>query len=732
MTVPSRKSNKPTTCSRCSSSSRRLPTWILCATGSHLFLSAVLVSVLRYSYHVPFSIPLLTTLQKQQQQQHRGKQQQRWKSKEQELRQKLNAASVQSCKPNTHTRNSCNRLLEESPDTAKAVLVLYNPLHQERILCDGTRIGPQSILLRNQELNCTEPPRLCSTEPTLENSGLLEPIQLHFYGNHTPTLEEFPCDVPCWRDHPRSKKVTLRRMVLNTPFRIVHSMEGPAYYERLRIQKRAHLHNVFYSTTSFESEIPLPYFSWEEYGNRMLQAEPVEFDKAIKGAVFLASNCDSRNKRELIVESLINMTQEMNDDIPFWVDSVSDCLHNAEKPEGTKDDKIQILRHYLFYLAFENQCETDYITEKLWSTFVAGIIPIYFGAPNIKDHVPPDSIINVHDFEITEDLMEYLIHVANNKTLYESYHAWRKQPFPLKLVEKYNFTHTHSICRTCRWAFAKKYGLGWDHSTQTVQPLKIPRKICMNEMGLLTYPVRESWPTAISLDDSEAILSANSTSGDRRRKLSNCDSKRGNQPKSLIIPFYDSNGKEHHNLQRTVINQDGATDMFLGPVNGIDSNENIIGESIRLRLATDIQGDKQLLKVMSDQFIRLQDSNNRMTILSSRSIQLVNIAKMVDGVVELELLDRAPEEGAGGAFWPIHIRIITEDVDTFYEDGQAFTSFYGRAMAEDFFNPLQSYVVQGSLIGAEDRNIWNNIRLESARLVEGAASEKEFIYPDTS
>ena len=62
--------------------------------------------------------------------------------------------------------------------------------------------------------------------------------------------------------------------------------------------------------------------------------------------------------REALVQGLIDS------DFDLRIDSVSTCLHNAEKPNGT-DSKIEIMSRYLFYLAFENQCEDDYITEKV-------------------------------------------------------------------------------------------------------------------------------------------------------------------------------------------------------------------------------------------------------------------------------------------------------------------------------------------------------------------------------
>jgi Glycosyltransferase family 10 (fucosyltransferase) C-term len=53
-------------------------------------------------------------------------------------------------------------------------------------------------------------------------------------------------------------------------------------------------------------------------------------------------------------------------------------------------------------LALENQQQDDYTTEKIWGALAAGTLPVYWGAPNIKDHVPPHSIIVVDDFALTD------------------------------------------------------------------------------------------------------------------------------------------------------------------------------------------------------------------------------------------------------------------------------------------------------------------------------------------
>ena len=150
-------------------------------------------------------------------------------------------------------------------------------------------------------------------------------------------------------------------------------------------------------------------------------------------------------------------------------------------------------------LFYENQCYPDCITEKLWGPLEAGTVPVYYGAPNVEDHVPPQSLIHVTDFTDTEALYRYLEHVANNKTLYDSYHVWRDLPQP-EFQAKMNLTWTHSTCRTCRWAYARLYGLRWNHGQPRIEDMHIPQKTCLDsKTGLLQHPIMETWTDATSL-----------------------------------------------------------------------------------------------------------------------------------------------------------------------------------------------------------------------------------------
>ena len=163
-------------------------------------------------------------------------------------------------------------------------VVLFNPLEQERILCDGTRLKAAEVRVLppgQTDLECSEPPRLFEEVPTIHTKQEMNPIELRFR-QRLGQMKDVPCDVPCQTDGEGG--VLSQRTVLGTPFSLLFSMEGPQYYNNLLIDPTAHRYNRFYSTTSFKSEVPLPYFSFEEYGDRLQAGTPVDYDAAIKGA----------------------------------------------------------------------------------------------------------------------------------------------------------------------------------------------------------------------------------------------------------------------------------------------------------------------------------------------------------------------------------------------------------------------------------------------------------------
>lgn len=77
--------------------------------------------------------------------------------------------------------------------------------------------------------------------------------------------------------------------------------------------------------------------------------------------------------------------------------------------KGAVQNKIDTYGNYKFALTFEN-CNnaTGYISEKILDAFLAGIVPVYLGAPNVYDHIPRDCFIDMTDFSSWEELYGYL------------------------------------------------------------------------------------------------------------------------------------------------------------------------------------------------------------------------------------------------------------------------------------------------------------------------------------
>jgi hypothetical protein len=79
------------------------------------------------------------------------------------------------------------------------------------------------------------------------------------------------------------------------------------------------------------------------------------------------------------------------------------------------NNKFTILQKYYFSVVIENTIKNNYISEKIYDCFIAGTIPIYHGAPNINDHIPQNTFIDITKFKNYKKLSIFL----NNLTAKE-------------------------------------------------------------------------------------------------------------------------------------------------------------------------------------------------------------------------------------------------------------------------------------------------------------------------
>lgn len=93
---------------------------------------------------------------------------------------------------------------------------------------------------------------------------------------------------------------------------------------------------------------------------------------------------------------------------------------NYTSYQGRIKSKFKVKQKYKFAICYENACDIPgYITEKIFDCFFAGCVPIYWGAPNITDHIPSNTFIDKREFSSYEDLYDYITNMTENQ--YDDY-----------------------------------------------------------------------------------------------------------------------------------------------------------------------------------------------------------------------------------------------------------------------------------------------------------------------
>jgi Glycosyltransferase family 10 (fucosyltransferase) C-term/Fucosyltransferase, N-terminal len=134
------------------------------------------------------------------------------------------------------------------------------------------------------------------------------------------------------------------------------------------------------------------------------------------------------------------------------VDSYGAMLRNRvlDGPDLGVRTKLATIGCYKFYLGFENTIEPDYVTEKFFHALEAGAVPVYRGAPNIRDFAPGEnSYIDVNDFAGPAELAAYLDRLDHDEAAYRQYHAWREQGVSEAFRRFFAATARQSLCRLC-------------------------------------------------------------------------------------------------------------------------------------------------------------------------------------------------------------------------------------------------------------------------------------------
>ena len=175
---------------------------------------------------------------------------------------------------------------------------------------------------------------------------------------------------------------------------------------------------TYSDTTEFNYETPMcmrhgPWFNWIDNINTWA---PQVYEKT-KFCNFLFRNnlAETRKKfcKSLTTYKPVDCPGEVLNNMPnFGLGRGGPDIYN---------EKIEFLKSYKFDITFENWMGKNYLTEKIIQPYIAGCVPIYWGATNIGEYFDTKSFINCYDFEKFNEVIEYIKEVDNNDNLRLSY-----------------------------------------------------------------------------------------------------------------------------------------------------------------------------------------------------------------------------------------------------------------------------------------------------------------------
>lgn len=174
----------------------------------------------------------------------------------------------------------------------------------------------------------------------------------------------------------------------------------------------------YYDTTdtNFETPCCMRHGPWFEWIDSMTKWKPVIYEKT-KFCNFLFSNGLANVRQDFC----LNLSKYKRVDCPG---KVLNNMPNFGLGRGGPNiymEKIDFLKRYKFDISFENWKGKNYLTEKIIQPYIAGCIPIYWGATNIHEYFDERSFINCHSFNSFNDVIEHIQNVDSDDFLRKNY-----------------------------------------------------------------------------------------------------------------------------------------------------------------------------------------------------------------------------------------------------------------------------------------------------------------------
>ena len=197
--------------------------------------------------------------------------------------------------------------------------------------------------------------------------------------------------------------------------------------------------SAFNVTASFSrsTDLYLPY-AW--YRKQSFQEQNLTSMLAEKllPILWAVSHCKTNSRREDYVTEL---SKYIDVDIIGKCGNKTSCDKKSDRTAKRNCERDQFSKYY-FYLAFENNICEDYITEKVFSRMTQNMVPIVLGGGHYIRDLPPNSFIDINNFESPKHLTAYLRMLIATPTKYAAYHEWR---------HNYVIGHPDQLCIICEY-----------------------------------------------------------------------------------------------------------------------------------------------------------------------------------------------------------------------------------------------------------------------------------------
>lgn len=588
-------------------------------------------------------------------------------------------------------------------------LIAYNSQSFPRIWC-GKTIDARHVQHYHKHEVCNETARILLESDRLLGSSRADlkrlPPVVFIRNNSDAKIESVQdCDVPCkfTMDTCGDKKKGTTCLpavadftVEDTDFKFKYSMMDPRDAPEVNIMRKGYRDHQFYATRSFASEIPLSNFDWDKYGE--ITSKNDFKNGGEKGICFVHVEPCTGEIRPGVWAKKIQDAFKGNFDAYGPCNFPKMTMKDTELDVYDYKDRQKIMKEYMFTLVIGQSQTPDFVQEMVWDALQAGSIPVYFGAPNIKEHVPPASVISGAEFSSREALAEYLERVSTDESEWKKYHMWRDDETQ-HLEEKYGFLKeksSSSYCRMCRWALATKYALGWNVTTQTIQPPAVDRTFCVNSKNEVKGPFVEHWMSDLGMQEPKG------------KKI--CEKYSAIQ----TMEFDDIS------LTRTVSSHDnGVIDMEITDIRSLRNKGRIV---LRLDFHDEIHNVEgahvshphQLLSAshyVTDHIplmssIAIEDSRTRVTVLANWATELMtpSLESTIDVLIQdlrTAGQDESQKDPDTGFYSRLsaddtrRIRLIVEDVNALRDVPTEYSiSPFASQMIKDFLDPLMYFYVE--------------------------------------